>query len=300
MTARSPLPIALLIPGLLLVSLTLSAAAPPSPVARLVRQLGSESFAEREAASRALERLGEPALPLLRKATRHPDLEVRVRAARLVRLIQGRLDRVDFPGEPPPSGAIVLFGGKSLGGWTGRDGKSRADWKLLPGGVMECRGGDIMTRRSFTGRFRLHVEFRVPDMPRARGQGRGNSGVYVQGRYEVQILDSHALPPDRVSCGAIYGLAAPAVNACKAPLAWQSFDIDFRAPIIREGRKVKHARLSVRHNGVKIHGGVDLVRATPSGLPGDLASPGPVLLQGHGCPVQFRNVWLLPLTEPRD
>jgi hypothetical protein len=221
-------------------AVTLPAAAPPTvPVARLIQQLGSDSFGQREGATRALDRIGEPALPLLREATRDLDPEVRVRAGGLVRLIQGRLARTDFPRESAPKGAVVLFDGKSLDGWVKRDGKTPAHWEVLPGGVLQAtRGGDIMTERSFAGRFRLHVEFRVPDMPWSRGQARGNSGVFLQGRYEVQILDSYALAADHRSCGAVYGLVSPKVNACKAPLTWQSFDIDFTPPVFQEGRKV--------------------------------------------------------------
>jgi Domain of Unknown Function (DUF1080) len=284
---------------LAIVSFLLLAAAPPTvPVARLIQQLGSDSFGQREGATRALDRIGEPALALLREATRDLDPEVRVRAGGLVRLIQGRLARTDFPREPAPKGAVVLFDGKSLGGWVKRDGKAPAHWEVLPGGVLQVtRGGDIMTERTFGGRFRLHVEFRVPDMPWSRGQARGNSGVFLQGRYEMQILDSYALAADHRSCGSVYGLVSPKVNACKAPLTWQSFDIDFSSPVFQEGRKVKDAQLSALHNGVKVHDDVALTRPTEAGLPGDLALPGPVLLQDRGNPVQFRNVWLLPVPQ---
>src|SRR6266540_1601130 len=110
---------------------------------------------------------------------------------------------------------------------------------------MEVKGGNIMTREKFGGSFKLHVEFRVPYMPEAKGQARGNSGVYVQGRYEVQVLG-------------IYGVAAPKVNACKAPTIWQSYDIEFTAPVCAGGKKVKNARMTVWHNGVKIHDNVEI------------------------------------------
>src|SRR5262245_40042514 len=105
-------------------------------------------------------------------------------------------DKKDVAGVPPPKGAVVLFDGKSLDGWVQRkDGKSPAKWKLVPGGAVEvvARSGDVMTKQKFDGSFKLHVEFRVPYMPKATGQARGNSGVYVQGRYEVQVLDSYRL-----------------------------------------------------------------------------------------------------------
>ncbi len=277
--------------------LALRAAAPPAPsIEHLVRQLSSDEFAEREAAEEALNRVGEPALPALRRATASIDVEVRTRAARVVRTIQGRLDRKDVRSEPPPRGAVVLFDGKGLDGWMRRDG-SRAAWKLLPGGAMEVGGGDVLTRRTFAGRFRLHVEFWVPHLPRAIGQGRGNSGVFLQGRYEVQVLDSYGLPANKQSCASVYFLVAPLTNACKAPETWQSFDADFTAPKFRDGRKVEDARLTLLHNAVKAHDDVALTRPTPAALPGDASAPGPILLQAHGSPVRFRNVWLLPLPE---
>ena len=212
-------------------------------------------------------------------------------------------DKVDVKPVPPPSGAVVLFDGKNLNAWAKPDGKAAAPWKLIelsmegPGGrVMQAGGGNIVTRRKFAGHFKLHVEFRVPYEPTKSGQGRGNSGVYVQGRYEVQVLDSYGLKRKNNDCGAIYGVAAPRVNACKAPTVWQAYDIEFWSPVCEGGKKVKNARMTVRHNGVLIHDGVDIpVDNTTAGLGGDVCKPGPIMLQDHGNPVQFRNVWLLPL-----
>ena len=102
-------------------------------------------------------------------------------------------DKEDVKSEPPPEGALVLFDGKSLDNWTKRDSKNSPGWKLLEEGIAEAHGGDIMTKQEFDGNFKLHVEFRVPYKPKAKGQARGNSGVYVQGRYEVQVLDSYGL-----------------------------------------------------------------------------------------------------------
>jgi HEAT repeat protein len=210
----------------------------------------------------------------------------------------GRQDREDVKSTPPPKSAIVLFDGKGLDGWAHRDGKRSAHWKVMPGGVLQVeRGGDIMTRKTFAGRFKLHVEFRVPYLPRRKGQKRGNSGVYLQGRYEVQILDSYGLKSKDDDCGAIFGVAAPSVNACKAPEVWQSYDIEFTAPRCKDGKKVEPARMTVYHNGHKIHDSVPIPRdRTQRGLVGDPCTPGPILLQEHdGDPVQFRNIWLLPL-----
>jgi hypothetical protein len=205
-------------------------------------------------------------------------------------------DKVDVKSEPAPKEAVVLFDGKNLDNWVKTDGKTPAEWKLVDGGAMEASKGNIITREKFDGHFKLHVEFRVPYVPKATGQGRGNSGVYVQGRYEVQVLDSYGLESKNNDCGAIYEVAAPLVNACKAPTVWQSYDIEFTAPVFQDGKKVEPARMTVYHNGVKIHDNVSIpVDNTRAGLGGDPSRPGPILLQDHGNPVQFRNIWLLPL-----
>jgi 3-keto-disaccharide hydrolase len=205
-------------------------------------------------------------------------------------------DRVDVKRVPAPKGAIVLFNGQDLDNWVKRDSTDKAPFKPLPGGIMEAQGKDIVTKQKFDGTFKLHVEFRVPYMPKASGQGRGNSGVYVQGRYEVQILDSYGLKSKNNDCGAIYEVAAPLVNACKAPTVWQSYDIEFHAPRCANGKKVEPARMTVYQNGVLIQDNVKIpVDNTRAGMGGDPCKPGPILLQYHGNPVQFRNIWLLPL-----
>jgi hypothetical protein len=207
-------------------------------------------------------------------------------------------DKVDAKSTPPPEGAIVLFDGKSLDGWVTRNGRQKPKWKLLEGGIGQVNGGDIITEKTFDGHFKLHVEFRVPYMPKAKGQARGNSGVYVQGRYEVQILDSYGLESKDNDCGAIYEVAAPRVNACKAPTVWQSYDIEFHAPVCKDGKKVEPARMTVYQNGTLIHEDVKIPRDfTRAGIEDDPCKPGPILLQDHGNPVQFRNIWLLPLKD---
>lgn len=207
-------------------------------------------------------------------------------------------DKEDVKSTPAPAGAIVLFDGKSLENWVKKDGKTPARWKLVEGGAMQVQGGDIITKQKFDGRFKLHVEFRVPYEPKQTGQGRGNSGVYVQGRYEVQVLDSYGLKSGKNDCGAIYEVAAPLVNVCKAPTVWQSYDIEFHSPVFHDGKKVEPARMTVYHNGVKIHDDVKIpVNVTRAGMATDPATPGPILLQDHGNPVQYRNIWLLPLKK---
>lgn len=218
-------------------------------------------------------------------------------------------DAKDAPSVAAPSGAIVLFDGKNLDGWTKRDGKSPAHWKLLEGGIMQVPGGgDIITKEKFAGKFKLHVEFRVPYMPTAKGQGRGNSGVYLQGRYEVQVLDSYGLKSQNNDCGGIYTVAAPLVNACKAPTVWQTYDIVYQSPRCENGKIVEAGVVTVHHNGALIHDKVRLVTkdkdgkekfvtVTTAGLGGDPCSPGPIQLQDHGNPVQYRNIWLMTIKE---
>jgi hypothetical protein len=202
-------------------------------------------------------------------------------------------DKEDVKSTPPPTGAKILFDGKSLDGWTKRDGKGEAPWEILKDGVVQVKGGDIRTKDTFGGHFKLHVEFRVPYLPDKKGQARGNSGVYVQGRYEVQVLDSYGLESKKDDCGAIYGVSAPSVNACKAPTVWQSYDIEFHAPKCENGKKVEPARMTVYQNGVKIQDDVKIpVNNTTAGLGGDPCEAGPILLQDHGNPVQYRNIWL--------
>jgi hypothetical protein len=207
-------------------------------------------------------------------------------------------DLKDAESTPPPAGANILFDGKDFSKWLKRDGKSEVKWTLRDGGIMEgVKGhGDIITKEKFDGKFKLHVEFRVPYVPNGKGQDRGNSGVYVQGRYEVQILDSYGLKSQNNDCGAIYGVAAPKVNACKAPTVWQTYDIEYTAPKFENKKKTEPARMTVYHNGVKIHEDTPIpVDNTTAGLGGDPSTPGPIMLQDHGHTVQFRNIWLVPV-----
>jgi hypothetical protein len=279
----------------------------PERIAGLVRQLGHDKLVKRQAASKELEAVGEPALDALGKAANDDDPEVRWRAEKLIGRIGHRLERTDVKSVPPPKGAVVLFDGKSLEAWVGRDGEAYPSWELLDGGIMEACQADIRTRRTFAGAYKLHVEFRIPAHPENTAQGRGYSGVYLHGRYEIQILDSygpqakdpraiHSAPAE--SCGAIYGQTAPRVNACKAPGVWQSYDIEFHPPRFKQGRKVANARVTVFQNGILIHDRVE-IRTDDTGmaLPGDPSRPGPVLLQYHGSPVRFRNIWLVRLAK---
>jgi len=198
-------------------------------------------------------------------------------------------------GAEPPEGAIVLFNGKNFKQWKHTSKKSGADsvkWNLLKGGAMEVvKGtGSIVTKKKFKD-FKLHVEFRTPFMPDARGQARGNSGVYLQERYEVQVLDSYALEGQDNECGGIYKIGAPLVNMCAPPTQWQTYDITFYAP----GADRPNAQVTVVHNGVTIHDNISLPKPTGGALDSDVSKAGGIYLQDHGNPVQYRNIWLMEL-----
>ncbi|MEQ9071070.1 MAG: DUF1080 domain-containing protein, partial [Gimesia chilikensis] len=139
-----------------------------------------------------------------------------------------------------------------------------------------------------------HLEFQLPFMPQARGQGRSNSGCYVLGRYEVQILDSFGLEGKDNECGGIYKVGAPSVNMCFPPLAWQTYDIDFTsAKYDDEGNKTAKARITVKHNGVTVNDDREIDEPTPGGTNKDESVAGPLFLQNHSNPVRFRNIWVI-------
>lgn len=210
----------------------------------------------------------------------------------------------DAPPIPAPSDAIVLFDGTNLHAWRGDGGKPAA-WTLegkggegRPGGCMTVAAGTggLSTSQHF-GDVQLHVEFATPAEVKGQGQERGNSGVYLQGRYEVQVLDSYKNSTyTNGQCGAVYGEHAPLVNACREPGQWQTYDIIFHAARFdASGKKTVNARLTVLHNGVLIQDNVEVSHATGSAPGEDKAGDGPVFLQDHGNPMRFRNVWVRPL-----
>ena len=149
-----------------------------------------------------------------------------------------------------------------------------------------------MTKRQVRD-FNLHAEFRIPLMPEADSQARGNSGLYLQRRYEVQILDSFGLEGTTNECGSLYRQRRPDVNACLPPLAWQTYDIEFRAARYNNaGQKTENARITLRHNGIVVHDDVELSNKTGAGQP-EGPGPMPIWFQDHGDPVRFRNVWMV-------
>ena len=194
----------------------------------------------------------------------------------------------------PPENAVVLFNGKDLNNWRQRNGQP-ATW-TVEDGVMTVVKGDILSEEKFRDAF-IHLEFRVPDMPEATGQAKGNSGVYVQRRYEIQVLDSYGINiPGKGDCGAIYNQFAPLVNACKPALEWQSYDIIFRAARVNdEGEVIENARMTVLQNGQVIQNNVILMGPTGGAIDHNVGEPGPLLLQDHGDKVQYRNIWMVHL-----
>lgn len=192
----------------------------------------------------------------------------------------------DSIGAKPPQGARVLFDGTDLKEWTG----GRLDEKTK---LLNTDGKDILTKRKFTD-YTMHVEFLLPYKPEGRGQGRGNSGFYQADLYEVQILDSFGLDGKSNECGGIYTQQDPKVNMCLPPLVWQTYDVDFTSAVVDSaGKKVKPARLTVRLNGVVIHEDYELKGKTGGSRNDPEGTPGPIKLQGHGNPLQFRNVWIV-------
>jgi hypothetical protein len=193
-------------------------------------------------------------------------------------------------GQGPPSDAIVLFDGDDMEAWVHGE-----KWKLKDG-IATANGGGVHTKQAF-GDCQIHLEFATPEKVEGEGQGRGNSGVYIMGRYEVQILDSfnNATYFDG-QCGAIYKQQPPMVNASRGPGQWQTFDIFFTAPKFHaDGSLKKPAYLTVVHNGVLIHNHVELSGGTSwSEPPRYSAHPEkePLHLQFHGNPVRFRNIWV--------
>jgi hypothetical protein len=184
-------------------------------------------------------------------------------------------------GAKPPKDAIVLFDGTNADAW---NGGHMDDRKLLAGGTK--------SKQKF-GDFTLHVEFLIPFKPTARGQGRGNSGVYLQDRYEIQVLDSFGLKGESNECGGIYSKIKPRLNACFPPLSWQTYDVDFQAARFdADGKKIKNAITTVRQNGILIQDHVEIPGSTGGGQK-ETAEPGPIQLQGHGNPVFFRNIWIV-------
>ncbi|MCC7421992.1 MAG: DUF1080 domain-containing protein [Planctomycetaceae bacterium] len=185
-------------------------------------------------------------------------------------------------GAKAPEKAVILFDGTSADLW--KDGRTTKDGLLMEG----------TTSKPMFQSFTLHLEFMLSFMPEARGQGRANSGVYMQGRYETQVLDSFGLAGKDNECGGIYSVKDSDVNMCFPPLSWQTYDVDFTAAKYDEaGKKTANARMTVKLNGVVIHNDVEVPKSTTAAPVPEGPAPGPIYLQNHGNPIRFRNIWLL-------
>lgn len=203
-----------------------------------------------------------------------------------------RLNRIERKspkaGLKPPQGAVVLLpfqpGQKpDMSQW------SNPNWKALDNGSMQCTPGkgENRTRREFGAIEHLHIEFWLPLEPGHRGQGRANSGVYLADEYEVQVLDSFGLTHTSGDCGGLYGIARARVNASLPPETWQTYDITFQpARLDNDGKVVEQPKITVLHNGIKIHEGQEIPKKNHR-------LKGPLQLQDHGHPIQFRNIWLV-------
>lgn len=188
-------------------------------------------------------------------------------------------------GAKPPAGAVVLFDGSSTEGFNG--GRLDETTKLL-----NTDGKDITTKQKFDS-YTAHVEFMLPYRPDGRGQGRGNSGFYQVLMYEVQVLDSFGLDGKDNECGGVYTKAAPKVNMCLPPLVWQTYDAEFTNAVGEGGKVTRKARLTLKHNGVVVHDDIEINGKTGGSRSDPEGTPGPLQLQGHGNPLQYRNIWVV-------
>jgi len=197
-----------------------------------------------------------------------------------------------------PSDAIVLFDGSGFNEWVNSKGEN-AQWEIIGNAMQVLPGsGPIKTKKSF-GDCQLHVEWASPSVVKGEGQGRGNSGIFLQGLYEIQVLDSYeSRTYANGQASAIYKQAIPLVNACKPPGEWQSYDIIYTAPRFNtEGRKVSNAKVTVLHNGILTLNNFEIWGSTQyKGLPQNNPHvEQPLMLQDHSDLVRYRNIWIRPL-----
>ncbi len=201
-------------------------------------------------------------------------------------------------GDTPPSDAIVLFDGKNLNNWVDKGGKD-PKWTIADGAMTVAKGtGDVKTKQTF-GDIQLHIEWRTPAKVEGEGQGRGNSGIFLSEKYELQILDSyHNRTYSNGQAGSMYKQSMPLVNASKGPGEWQMYDVVFIAPKFnKDGALASPARITVFHNGVLIHNNTEIQGTTeyigkPKIVP---HGKGSIQLQDHGNPTSFRNIWVREL-----
>jgi hypothetical protein len=210
----------------------------------------------------------------------------------------GTFSTPEKPGAPP-SDAVVLFDGTDLSKWKSGKGGGPAAWKVHDGYMeVTAKTGDILTKDEF-GDCQLHAEFCEPNPPSGNGQGRGNSGIFFFGMYEIQVLDCYNNPSyaDGMT-GCVYGQYPPLVNACRKPGEWQVYDIVWTAPRFKDGKLESPAYVTILLNGVVVQNHAQLLGPTghKSRPPYTAHGPkGPLKLQDHGNPVRYRNIWVRPL-----
>jgi hypothetical protein len=202
-------------------------------------------------------------------------------------------------GTAPPSDAIALFSGADLSNWRSMNGEA-AKWDVKDGYALVNGTGSIRTKDEYAD-VQVHVEWAAPSEVKGEGQGRGNSGVYLQGRYEIQVLDSYQNKTYfNGQAGAFYGNFGPLVNAVRKPGEWQSYDIIFHPPKKAEGGQISPGSFTVLLNGILVQDHVPVKGgATTAAAYQDVAEKGPLVLQDHGNPVRFRNIWIRPIPPPR-
>lgn len=189
---------------------------------------------------------------------------------------------------------VVLFDGTNLDAFYDVETKGAPNWDVHDG-VFTVVDHNIATKEEF-GDQHLHVEFYIHEVPGSEGQWRGNSGVYVQGCYEIQVLESYGNEAKDNECGGVYSIAAPLTNASTPPETWQTYDIILRAAKLAEDKSVlSPAVITIIHNGQVIHNNFTLPSNTPGGVYDCVVERGPLMLQDHRCPVSFRNIWIQPL-----
>jgi hypothetical protein len=197
-----------------------------------------------------------------------------------------------------PSDAIVLFDGKDLNEWVNQKGNA-AEWTVADGAMTVKAGAGVIKTKQAFGDIQLHIEWRAPSEIKGEGQGRGNSGIFFQEKYELQVLDSYeSVTYSNGQAGSMYKQGIPLVNACKAPGEWQTYDVIWMAPVFTEKGTLKSpAKITVFHNGVLVQNGFELRGPTEyNRIP--LYEPhgkGSIVLQDHGNPVSYRNIWVREL-----
>jgi len=239
------------------------------------------------------------ATALAQQGTARPTPESTELWAPVPRVVHPGINFPESQETTAPSDAIILFDGKNFDHWLSAKDSSGAKWSIAGKSMTVVKGtGDIQTREGFEN-FQLHIEFRTPANIEGSGQGRGNSGIFMQGIYELQVLDSYDnLTYSNGQAGSIYKQSMPLVNASSMPGTWQCYDIIYMAPAFnKDGMMRTTGFITVLHNGILIQNHTAIYGTTPSaGAPQQIVhGKGPLRLQNHNNPVSYRNIWIREL-----